>query len=147
MGASYQLSDHWKVESSISYAQANNHQEHRPLAQIPPLESRFGATWHSGKWRSTGLVRWVAGQHRIARNEGNVVGKDFGPSASFLVLSANSQYQFTEALALTVGIDNLLNKTYSEHLNLAGNGSFGYSANTPINEPGRSYWAKLSLRF
>jgi len=147
MGASYQLSDQWKVESSISYAQANNHQEHRPLAQIPPLESRFGATWHSGKWRSTGLVRWVAGQHRIARNEGNVVGKDFGPSASFLVLSANSQYQFTETLALTVGIDNLLNKTYSEHLNLAGNGGFGYSANTPINEPGRSYWAKLSLRF
>ncbi|WP_241591961.1 TonB-dependent copper receptor [Rosenbergiella epipactidis] len=147
MGASYQLSDHWKVESSLSYAQANNRQAHRPLPQIPPLETRVGATWHTGNWQTTGLVRWVAAQHRIARNEGNVVGKDFGPSASFLILSANSRYQFTDTLAVTLGIDNLLNKTYSEHLNLAGNGSFGYSTNTPINEPGRSYWAKLSLTF
>ncbi|WP_241571950.1 TonB-dependent copper receptor [Rosenbergiella nectarea] len=147
MGASYQLSDHWKLESSVSYAQANNRQEHRPLPQIPPLETRLGATWHTGNWRTTGLVRWVATQHRIAKNEGNVVGKDFGPSASFVILSANSRYQFTDKLALTVGIDNLLNKTYSEHLNLAGNGSFGYSSNTRINEPGRSYWAKVSLKF
>ncbi|MBT0723391.1 TonB-dependent copper receptor [Rosenbergiella sp. S61] len=147
MGASYQLSDHWKLESSISYAQANNRQQHRPLPQIPPLETRIGATWHTGPWSTTGLVRWVAAQHRVAKNEGNVVGKDFGPSASFLVLSANSRYQFTDKLALTVGIDNLLNKTYSEHLNLAGNGSFGYSTNTRINEPGRSYWAKVSLTF
>ncbi len=31
--------------------------------------------WESGNWSSTGLVRLVSSQHRVAINEGNVVGK------------------------------------------------------------------------
>lgn len=147
MGVSYQMSDAWKLETSFSYAQAQNRQQHRPLPQIPPFETRVGLTWQKDNWTTTGLVRLVSAQHRIAKNQGNVVGKDFGPSAGFAILSANTHYQITDNLALSVGVDNLLNKTYSEHLNLAGNGSFGYSANTQINEPGRTYWGKLDLKF
>ncbi|MDO2088016.1 hypothetical protein Q2428_23890, partial [Escherichia coli] len=45
------------------------------------------------------------------------------------------------------GVDNLLDKDYSEHLNLAGNSSFGYSANTSVNEPGRTFWGKINVTF
>lgn len=51
------------------------------------------------------------------------------------------------AVNLSVGVDNLMNKTYSEHLNLAGNSRFGYSAKISVNEPGRIFWGKVSMTF
>lgn len=64
---------------------------------------------------------------------GNVVGKDFDSSAGFAVVSANAAYRVNKYFKVSAGVDNLLDKDYSEHLNLAGNSSFGYSANTSVN--------------
>lgn len=147
MGASYQLTERWKTDFTMNYSWAENTDEHQPLPQTPPLEARLGLTWEKGDWSSTGLLRMVSPQHRIAVNEGNVVGKDFDSSAGFSIVSANAAYKINKNLKLSSGVDNLFDKTYSEHLNLAGNSSFGYSTNTPINEPGRTVWAKMNLTF
>ncbi|OAE50031.1 hypothetical protein A7J67_04340 [Achromobacter xylosoxidans] len=48
---------------------------------------------------------------------------------------------------LSMGVDNLFDKTYSEHLDLAGNAGFGYPAGTAVNEPGRSVRARVSIRY
>ena len=146
-GISYQLTDSWKTDASLAYSWGRNSTDKQPLPQIPPLETRFGLTWEKGNWSSTGLLRIVSSQHRIALNEGNVVGKDFSPSAGFTIFSANATYRINSAVNLSAGVDNLFNKTYSEHLNLAGNSSFGYSAKTSVNEPGRTFWGKLSVTF
>nr|WP_145517571.1 TonB-dependent copper receptor [Yersinia mollaretii] len=147
MGAGYAFNDHWKADASLAYAWGENSSNNRPLPQIPPLEARLGLTFETGNWSSTGLWRLVSSQHRVAINEGNVVGKDFSSSAGFGVLSANVAYKVTEQVKVSGGIDNLLNKAYSEHLNLAGNSGFGYSVNTPVNEPGRTLWAKMNVTF
>lgn len=146
-GVSYQLTDNWKTDASLAYSWGKNRTDNQPLPQIPPLETRFGLTWEKGNWSSTGLLRIVSSQHRIALNEGNVVGKDFSSSAGFTLFSANATYRINSAVNLSAGVDNLFNKTYSEHLNLAGNSSFGYSAKTSVNEPGRTFWGKLSMTF
>ncbi len=147
MGAGYAFNDNWKADASLAYAWGENTSNHRPLPQIPPLEARLGLTFETGDWSSTALWRLVSSQHRVAINEGNVVGKDFADSAGFGVLSANVAYKVTKQVKVSAGIDNLLNKAYSEHLNLAGNSGFGYSANTSLNEPGRTLWAKLNVTF
>ena len=144
---SYSLTDSWKTDASLAYSWAENTSDNRPLPQIPPLEARLGLTWEQGDWSSTGLLRLVGGQHRVAISEGNVVGKDFAASSGFAVFSANASYRLTRQIKLSAGVDNLFNKAYSEHLNLAGNSSFGYSANTSVNEPGRTYWAKVNVTF
>jgi len=146
-GASYQLTDSWKTDLSLAYSRGRNTSDKQPLPQIPPLETRFALTWEKGNWSSTGLLRVVSHQNRIALNEGNVVGKDFSRSAGFSVFSANARYRINSAVNLSTGVDNLFNKTYSEHLNLAGNSSFGYSAKTSVHEPGRTFWAKVSVIF
>jgi len=146
-GVSYQLSEHWKTDASLAYSWGRNTSNHQPLPQIPPLETRFALTWEKGRWSTSGLLRVVSAQRRIALNEGNVVGKDFSASAGFSVFSANATYRLNKAISLSTGVDNLFNKTYSEHLNLAGNSSFGYSANTAVNEPGRTFWGKLNVTF
>ncbi|MEQ9861082.1 TonB-dependent copper receptor [Pectobacterium cacticida] len=146
-GVSYQLTDAWKTDASVAYSWGKNTDDHQPLPQIPPLEARLGLTWEKGDWSSAGLLRIVSAQHRTDNNNGNVVGKDFDHSAGFAVFSANAAYRVNKHVKLSAGVDNLFDKAYSEHLNLAGNSSFGYSANTSVNEPGRTFWAKLNVTF
>lgn len=146
-GFSYQLTEKLKLDSSLAWSWGENTSDNRPLPQMPPLESRVGLSWEQGDWSTGGLLRMVSSQSRIARNEGNVVGKDFERSPGFVVFSANTAWQINKSLKLSAGLDNIFNQNYSEHLNLAGNSAFGYSANTPVNEPGRTWWAKVNVKF
>ncbi|KVO22524.1 TonB-dependent copper receptor [Burkholderia ubonensis] len=135
-----------RVETSLAYAWGRNVATGDPLPQMPPLEARFGVEYTRGAWSAGGLWRVAASQHRYALNEGNVVGKDFGPSAGFGVLSLHAQYNVSKNVQVSVGVDNVLNKAYTEHLNLAGNAGFGYAANTPVTEPGRTAWVRVSAK-
>ncbi|ENE4777040.1 TonB-dependent copper receptor [Klebsiella variicola] len=146
-GVSYKLTDNWKTDASLAYSWGRNTKDGAPLPQMPPLEARLGLAWESGNWSTTGLVRLVSSQHRVAINEGNVVGKDFDSSAGFAVFSANAAYRVNKYFKVSIGVDNLLDKEYSEHLNKAGNSSFGYSSNSTVNEPGRTFWGKINVTF
>ncbi|KML48184.1 TonB-dependent receptor [Burkholderia cepacia] len=135
-----------RVETSLAYAWGRNVASGDPLPQMPPLEARIGLEYTRGAWSAGGLWRIVAPQHRYALNEGNVVGKDFGSSAGFGVLSLHTQYNVSKTVQISVGVDNVLNKAYTEHLNLAGNAGFGYPANAPVMEPGRTAWLRVSAK-
>ena len=135
-----------RIETSLAYAWGRNASSGDPLPQIPPLEARVGLEYKRGAWSAGGLWRVVAPQHRYALNEGNVVGKDFGSSAGFGVLSLHAQYDVNASLQLAAGVDNLLDKAYTEHLNLAGNAGFGFSASSPIVEPGRTVWVRMRVK-
>lgn len=149
LGAAYQLSANWKTDATLAYAWGKNTSDDRALPQMPPLETRFGLIYEEGDWSAGGLWRVVARQGRIAEGQGNVVGKDFGDSAGFAVLSVNGVHRMSKHLKLSVGIDNLLDKDYAEHLNLAGNAGFGYPADDPqaLHEPGRTLWSKVDFSF
>ena len=97
---------------------------------------------------SLGLLwRAVAEQNRISLNEGNIVGYDMSKSKGFSTFAINAAYQYSEVLGFSTGIDNLLDKTYSEHLNISGAALFGYAANEQFNNVGRNYWARVSMKF
>lgn len=147
LGVSYKLAPAWTIGATAAYAWGKNSSTGEALPQIPPLEARLSATYDNGTWSAGALWRIVAAQKRYAENQGNVVSKDFGLSAGFGVFSLNGGYALNKQTRLTVGVDNLFNKTYYEHLNLAGNAGFGYPANTAINEPGRTVWATISHKF
>ncbi|MCA8157242.1 TonB-dependent receptor, partial [Burkholderia contaminans] len=145
-GVSWKPVSPLRVETSLAYAWGRNVATGDPLPQMPPLEARIGLEYTRGAWSAGGLWRIVAPQHRYALNEGNVVGKDFGPSAGFGVLSLHAQYNVSKTVQISVGVDNVLNKAYTEHLNLAGNAGFGYPANSPVMEPGRTAWVRVSAK-
>jgi iron complex outermembrane recepter protein len=145
LGASYKVAPSWTLGATLAYAWGQNRSDGRALPQIPPLETKLSAAYDDGVWSAGTLWRVVATQKRYALQEGNVVGKDFGPSAGFGIFSINGGYVVNKQVRVSLGIDNLFNKTYSEHLNLAGNAGFGFAANTPINEPGRTAWARVSV--
>lgn len=136
----------WTLAGNVAWAWGANMGAQIPLPQMTPLEGRFSAAWDNGQWSAGVLLRAVAAQSRVSLNQGNVTGRDLGPSAGFATLALNAGYRLNARMQLTTGIDNLFNRTYSEHLNLAGSADFGYPAlPVRINEPGRNLWLKLNL--
>ncbi len=147
LGASQRLGTAWTVQGTLAYSWGRNTSEDHPLPQMPPLEARLGLDYAQGGWSAGALWRLVAAQHRHASGQGNVVGRDLGASGGFGVLSLHAGYRVNAHLKWAVGIDNLLDKTYAEHLNLAGNAGFGYPGNQRIHEPGRTLWLRADVQF
>lgn len=144
---SYRLTPAWSTDFSLAWTHGDNLTEDRPLGQIPPLEARWGVSWASGPWSAGGLLRAVTGQHRVAKNEGNVVGQDLGASAGFGVVSLNAGYAANDKLTIQAGVDNLFDKAYVEHLSRSGSAAMvaGYPSTFQVNEPGRTFWLKARL--
>ncbi|MBK0027412.1 TonB-dependent copper receptor [Stenotrophomonas sp. S48] len=147
-GLKLQLDEQWSLGSTLAYAWGENRDAHRPLPQMPPLEARLSADWQGQRWSAGALLRAVTAQHRVAAGQGNVVAQDLGPSAGFATFALNAAYRFSTQLQLSAGVDNLFDRAYSEHLNLAGSADFGFPADpVRINEPGRSLWMKVNYRY
>lgn len=144
-GAQYRLTDHWQASATLAYAWGENRSEHRALPQMPPLESRLGLSWDNGTWSGGALWRLVERQNRVALGEGNIVGQDLGRTGGFGVFSLNAGWRITSAWNLTAGIDNVLDKTYAEHISPSVVELQGFTTSTRVNEPGEVAWMKLSL--
>ncbi len=145
-GVDWKVRDGLKLSGVLAYAWGETGEG--PLPQMPPLEARLSASGGREAWSWGALLRIAAAQDRVKTDQGNVVGRDLGPSAGFAVFSLNGGYRFSDKVQLTAGIDNLFDRAYSEHLNLAGNSAFGYPADPQrINEPGRNAWMKLNFSY
>jgi iron complex outermembrane receptor protein len=147
LGGNYQLTPAWTAQATLATTWGDNRSDGRPLPQTPPAELRLGLDYAQGPWTAGALWRLVAPQHRYALNQGNVVGKDMGASSGFGVLSLNASYRVNTQWKLLMGVDNLFDKAYAEHLNLAGNAGFGFPGGTRINEPGRTWWVRADMKF
>ncbi|MCM1960615.1 TonB-dependent copper receptor [Acinetobacter modestus] len=146
-GLGYQFTDHFQADISTMYAWGENTSDHRALPQIAPLEGRLNLRYVDEKYSLGLLWRAVAKQNRISLNEGNVVGYDMNESKAFDTLAVNGTYKLTDAVDVSVGIDNVLDKAYTEHLNKAGASMFGYAASEQFNNIGRNYWMRMSMKF
>jgi iron complex outermembrane receptor protein len=146
-GVGYQFTDHFQADLSTMYAWGENTSDHRALPQIAPLEGRLNLRYVDEKYSLGLLWRAVAKQNRISLNEGNVVGYDMNESKAFDTLAVNGTYKLTDAADVSVGIDNVLDKAYTEHLNKAGASMFGYAATEQFNNIGRNYWMRMSMKF
>ncbi len=73
-----------KLGGTLAYAWGENRSDDRPLPQMPPLEARLSTSYEGARWSFGALLRAVSKQGRVATNEGNVVGRDLGPSARAL---------------------------------------------------------------
>ncbi len=141
----------WSADASLAWVHGENRSDHRPLPQQPPLDARLGLNYADAKWSAGMLLRAVAAQTRFDLNQGTIVGKDLGEAPGFAVLSLNGGWRATQALQVTAGVDNVLDRTYAEFVSRAGGNGMGgaiggYVQTTRVNEPGRTFWLKLLVR-
>ncbi|HJW02907.1 MAG TPA: TonB-dependent copper receptor [Azospira sp.] len=141
----YALSDTWKVDGTLAYVRGNNDTDGTPLAQLPPLEARLGATYDNKVWSVGSLLRLAARQDRVSVNQGNIVGQDIGETGGFAVFSVNAGYRPKKGVLVSGGVDNLFNRTYAEAISRAGTMISGFDQTTRVNEPGRTLWLKAQV--
>jgi len=136
-----------KLDGSLAYVRGQNTTDDLPLAQLPPLEGRIATQYGTEHWSVGALVRLVAAQSRYALNQGNIVGQDLGPTSAFSIVSLNAAWRIATRLRLAGGVDNLLDTTYAEFISRSGSDVPGFTTTTRVNEPGRTLWVKLDLRY
>ena len=147
-GLELRPADGWKLGGTLAWAWGANRSDGRALPQMPPLEARATASWEGRRWSAGALLRAVARQDRVSVGQGNVVGRDLGPSAGFATLALNAGYRLSDAWQLTAGVDNVFDRDYAEHLNLSGSADFGFPADpVRIHEPGRTAWVRLGFKY
>ncbi|WP_122900838.1 TonB-dependent copper receptor [Acinetobacter sp. B51(2017)] len=146
-GIGYQFTDTISADMSAMYAWGENTSDNTPLPQISPLEARVNLRYSQENYNLGLLWRVVDGQDRVSLAQGNIVGYDLKPSQGFATLSLNGTYHVTQGVDLALGVDNVLNKTYAEHLNKMGNAGIGFAGDQQFNNIGRNYWARLSMKF
>ncbi|MDM1722184.1 TonB-dependent copper receptor [Acinetobacter towneri] len=147
VGMGYQFTNALQADVSAMYAWGENTTDNTPLPQISPLEGRLNLRYVQDRYTLGALLRVVDGQSRISKDEGNIVGYDLKESSGFGVLSLNGSYNLNKSVDVSVGIDNVLDKTYSEHLNKLGLNGTGSAAKVQFNNSGRNYWARISMKF
>lgn len=143
--AVWHLAKHWNLSGTLAWVHGDNRTDGTPLAQLPPLEGRLGLTWDDRRSAYTALLRGVTRQERVHNGYGSIVGQDFGITPGFAVFSLNAAYRPKKGALLSAGVDNLFNRHYAEHVNLAGSPVPGLDAISRLWEPGRNLWMKVNL--
>ena len=141
----YQWSERWSSVFTVAYVHATNTTDSRAIAQTPPLEGTASLEYSAGGgWMLGGRLRAVDKQTRVDDDITTGSGLDVGQTPGFAVLDLYGHNKLGKAAQISYGVDNVLDKTYAEHLNKSN--AFDVTQ-IQVNEPGRAYWVKASVNF
>lgn len=142
---SYFLTKGLHVDAAAAYTRGANDTHDAPLAQVAPPEATIGVGYEDTVWSAAFLVRGVLKQDRVQVGYGNIVGTDLGETSGFVTMAVNGGYRCHCGTLFTAGVDNLLDKTYAEHISKAGAMVSGFVQTERVNELGRFLWLKVSF--
>ncbi len=137
---SLRIDDHWTVGADLAYVRGRNTDDDRNLSQIAPLEFRGSVDYEQGPWSAGLTLRAAADQNKVDLAS----GQDVQQTPGWAVLDLRGSYRISKGASLDLGVDNLFDRSYAYHLN-RGN-AFEPEA-IQINEPGRSIWAKINIKW
>ncbi len=122
------------VELGSSYLWGRDQTLDEPALGVPPLSGSLGLRWDDPKGRffAEGRVRGVTRQSRVAAQKGET------PTNGYATIRLRGGIDLTHGLSLRLGVDNLTDTQYVDHLN-AKNPFTGM----PIPEPGRVFFGKV----
>jgi len=122
----------------VAYTFAQDMERGDPLPEIAPLDLRYSlsGSFIEGKLRPEVTFRHVLKQARISEEFGET------ETPSFSLLNASLTYQLTGITRVNLGVNNLFDENYYEHLNRSVRGG-----TSPIFEPGRNFFASVNFVF
>ncbi len=141
---SYRWTDNWRTDAGIAYVWANNDTDDAAIAQIPPFGGFLSVDYLADKWQAGARLDAAAQQNRVDDDPTTGSGLDSGKTPGWAVVDLYGRYTFSDAISLDAGIDNLFDKAYANHLNRS---SAFDPTQIQVNEPGRSFWARLTATF
>lgn len=147
----FEVQGGWNVTPEIrltgdaTYTYGENLDENQALAQIPPLQGTLGMFWQAHDHVELGSnLRWAIQQGRVDTNPMTGTGRDVGKTAGYAVLDVNATITKLQPLALTVGVSNVFDQSYANHLNRS---NISDPTEIQVNEPGRSFYIQAKMPF
>ena len=136
--------DGWTIGGQAAFTYGQNNEDDRPLAQIPPLEMTATVERRTADWMMGLRMRAALRQSRADIEANNNSGVDVGETASYAVVDLYGEIYSFEPVSISLGITNLLDKTYANHLSRSN--SFDPET-VQVNEPGRSFFLRAHATF
>ena len=140
----WRITDLLSATGALSAVRSRNDSDNRALAQTPPMEGSLSVDYADGRHYGGARIRGVMAQHRVDPGYGTIYSLDTDKSSGFGTLSLYAGVNLMENTRLTLGVDNLFDRAYAEHIQ-RGSAELG-AATGRINEPGRLLWANVSMQ-
>lgn len=123
---------------TVSYLWGRDETVDEPALGVPPLRGAVSLRYEptGGRFFAQTTLQLVNKQDRVAATPGET------PTDGYTTLDLKGGIDLTEAVSLQVGVTNLLDVTYVNHLN-AKNSFVGRA----IPEPGGVFFADLTVAF
>ncbi len=140
--AHYQLDNHWSLNGIVNFVRGKRDDINDNLYRIAPLNSTVGITYQSNRWAATleSVLTNKQDQQSTTNDEKETAGHG--------LVNMKGYWQVSEKIRLGGGIDNLLDKQYSDHL-----GGYNRVANIDIDRGdrlpgyGRNVFARIDYQW
>lgn len=135
---SQRLDEHWSWNGSVSWIRGEDRAFDEPAFGMPPLTARL-----QGRWRSRGDTFWLeAGVLWADRQDRAARARAERETPGYTVVDVAGGYRFSDAWRLRLGVTNLADEAYADHLN-----SLNPFTGERVAEPGRGFHAAVEARF
>lgn len=142
LSASWGLGNTTDLTVSTSYVQGYNDTDNRNLAGIPPLSGQVTLTHQRGPVLYGARLNWATDKDDI---DPLAAPDETGKIPGWTTLDLYANWRLNAQWQLSAGVDNVFDHAYANYLNRKMDPTQGTSY--LVNEPGRSFYAKVTAKF
>ncbi len=135
-----QFANHFNFTTELSYVYTENKDLKESLPLTPPLMARLKLSYEKNKVWANLHYTIAARQNRISKAYDEITTK------GYQVLDVEAGINPIKNLKVGVGVHNLFNREYNDHLTFAFNNVKGFGR-VPVPEPGRNFTIFSSYNF
>ena len=110
LAGGWQFTDELTLDGSISHVRGRNKDTGDDLYRIAPLHGLFDLGYRRDSWESHLEWAWASAQNRVSQMQNEPTTPGYG------ILNLRVAKTFVDSVRVEVGVENLLDKRYSEHL-------------------------------
>lgn len=129
-----------RLDGVFSYVRGERRDIDDNLYRVAPPNLTVGLTWEADVWSATFETRTVADQNDVSLTNSEQA------TDGHVVLSTYGEWDVREGVTLSVGVENLLDEVYQDHLSGYNRNGFG---DVPVGEripgAGRGVFVRVSL--
>ena len=106
----WQIDERFSLDGTISHVRGRNKETGDDLYRIAPLHGMFDLAYEHASWEAHLEWIWADSQNRVSdlQNESSTPG--------YGILNLRAAKKFADSVRVEVGIENLLDKYYADHL-------------------------------
>ncbi len=129
-----------RVDGVLNYVRGKRRDIDDNLYRVAAPNLSLALTYEQQTWSATLEGRAAAQQNKVSQTNSEA------PSDSYLVLTAYGDWQITDGVKISAGVENLLDEVYQDHLSGYNRNGFG---DVPLGEripgAGRGVFIRLSV--